>query len=890
MKILIIDGNALLYRSYYAIRNLTSPDGIPTNAIYGFLRKMLRVLRDRKPQNLIVVFDGKGPSFRKKIFNDYKANRSPMPDDLFEQLQTLQQLLPALGVNFIVLPEVEADDVIGTIAIKASARDHDIEILSGDKDLAALVKTRSGQFGEITLLAPSRELNTEKFLDSEGVLKKFGVTPAQIPDLLSLMGDSSDNIPGVAGIGEKTAAKLINEYGSIDALLSQIEKLPAKLRSLLEKSSDTLKLSRELVALKLDLELPFSFEKTFSISLSSTGREILSELGLKSILDELGEVEPPVKIESTLSIPKTEILDTEGLKNYLEKISKKDCIAAVDTETTSLHVRDAELVGISFCADGLAPAYLPVSHLESQCDSSAIALLQSYFSDSSAKKCGHNIKYDMQVLRRAGFETKGFFFDSIVGAAVAEPGKLSYSLDSLALELFKYETIHFENLGAEIRALPVEKAAEYSGQDAFFASEFRRRYLEIINADEKLKSCYFDIEHPLIFVLADMEWTGVYLDRKILSELDYAYSIELEEITKMAWKEAGEEFNLDSPKQVSNILFDKIGLKPIRKTRTGTSTDQETLEVLSKINHLPAILLEYRELSKLLSTYIKALPGLIHSQTGRLHTSFNQVRTATGRLASSKPNLQNIPIRSSRGKEIRKAFRAPEGKLLISADYSQIEFRVLAFLSQDEILIDAFKKNEDLHSATAKRLFGDSSLNNDEARRRAKTANFAILYGKTPFGLSQMLGISRTEASNFIDSYFAAFPGIKTWMEKLKEHAKESGYVETLFGRKRYLPDLNSKSRTAREQAERIAVNTVVQGTAADIIKIAMISIYHELAIQKENAIVIQIHDEILLEIDKDAIEQIQVMVEKKMKDIPLLGEMLDLNIGSGANWLEAGH
>jgi DNA polymerase-1 len=915
-RLFLVDGHALAYRAFYAIPNLTAPDGRPTGAILGFLRKLMRVIREAKPDGLIVVFDGHGPTFRDELSADYKATRSPMPDELRSQLAAIVDLVPRLGLKVITASGgVEADDVIASIALEAAGRGLDVEILSGDKDLASLVRERTKTTGAVTLLAPSRDLDAERRLDPAGVAEKYGVPPSLIPDLLSLMGDASDNIPGVAGVGAKTAAKLLNEHGSIDGILKAVDSLTPKLKKSFEENSDALALSRKLVALRADPgHLPPDAPRSIPARLSpdTEAIETLRKFGFKTLTEEIRSAvaDPPAirsetesgatRAEVLADRPKVILLDEDTLPDYLARLAKAP-VAAVDTETTSLSTREAELIGASFAANDIEPAFLPISHAEASAGRKSLTALKRYLEDERAKKCGHNIKYDLQVLRGAGIEAKGFATDTMVLAALLDPLRRSNALDSLALEFYGVATISFKSLGDDLRRTSLAHLAQYAGEDAWLTARFHETLAERLDAPGAagLKKIYNEIEHPLIFVLADMEWEGIGIDSGCLGKMAKELQGEIDALKVRAQGEAGEEFNLDSPKQVGAILYEKLALPAKRKTKTGWSTDQEALEELAPLHPLPAILLEHREVAKLLNTYVVALPEMVSLRSGRIHAQFNQARTATGRLSSQNPNLQNIPIRTARGRRIREAFIAPPGRVFVSADYSQVEFRIAAHLSGDERLLEAFREGRDLHAATAEALFGDGPLFGGrrkdaakaaEERRLAKAVNFGILYGQSAFGLARTLGIPRKEADAMIRSYFEAYPRLRSWMDDLLAKARETGYVETIFGRRRPVPELKSSNHNIRTAAERVAINSPVQGSAADLIKIAMIRLHERLSAHKGSAIVLQVHDELLLETPEKSGAEIESLVREEMLRVPAVGHLLEVNTGIGRTWLEAGH
>ena len=885
--LLIIDGHALAYRAYFALPPLLSPKGQATGAIVGFLRKLLKVIRELKPDHVAVIFDDPGPTHRDELSSEYKATRDPMPDELRSQIKLIQEIVPGLGLTTLCIKGVEADDVIATIALKAE-KDCSVDILSGDKDLCALVSKN------ISLLAPSRDIESEKRLDPAGVKEKFDVSPEMIPEYLALMGDASDNIPGVPGVGKKTASKLLNEYGSIDNILESVESLKGKLKDKFKDNLDLLELSRKLVQLKTDVDLgseikiPSSFNP--EIIPDEATIEALRDLALKSVVNDLpGGVEKSV--ESSIELPKTTILTLENIDAYLKKMEKASMVV-VDTETTSLDPHEAELLGIAFAFPKAPPAYLSLNHKDVSKKDAKVLLEKAtaVLTNPKIPKCAQNLKYDYLVLRNAGIDCKGFTHDTLVMSSLVNPLRRSHSLDALSRDLLGHEMIPFDSLG-DIREAPLEQVSDYAGEDAFVTLELYNLLMKDLEKEKKLKKLYEEIEHPSILVLADLEWLGVSIDVKVLKKLSQEYTGELEKIRAQTFIEAGEEFNPASTKQLGAILFEKLGLPAKKKTKTGYSTNVKVLESLKDLHPLPKLILEYRELSKLLSTYVDALPEMVNTKTGRIHTSFSQTRTATGRLASSDPNLQNIPVRTERGRQIRNAFDAMKGKVLITADYSQIEFRIAAYFSQENVLLDAFAQGHDLHAATAAQVWNvpidevDSDL-----RRQAKAVNFGILYGQSAYGLSRSLGISIPEGKELIESYFAGFPRMKTWIDETMEKAREDGVVETYFGRQRPIPDIKASNKMVREAAERIAINTPIQGTASEIIKVAMLNVASELEDIDGSDIILQVHDELIIEtLEKDA-ERVTELVEAAMKNIPPFTDILAVSTGQGSNWLKASH
>ncbi|RMH54661.1 MAG: DNA polymerase I [Candidatus Hydrogenedentota bacterium] len=896
--LLIIDGHALAFRSFYAMPPLSAPDGTPTGAIHGFLRKLFSLVRE-KPAGIAVAFDGEAPTFRSRIAESYKATRRETPPELVAQLALLPDLVHRLGFRVFRAEGFEADDLIATLVRRFPASP--IRILSGDKDLASLVSPR------VHLRFPGRKRDEETLLDPRGVEEKYGVAPTAIPDLLALMGDSSDNIPGVPGIGAKKAVDLLRKYGSVDSLLQHLDELPPGKKKVLCENRDSLDLSRQLVRLRDDVPIELDErplpQQCPPIPNPDPGvLEELERLGLKSIIKELQQYTRQESHEKgrkegeagrNAFLETVRILEPTEIAGFVRGL-KEEPYVVVDTETTSLSPHSAQLLGIAFAAPGTPPAFLPLdprfSKPNSQSMKRRLGPLRAFLADARSPKVGHHFKYDLQVLWNAGFETDGFVEDTMLAAALLDPTLRTHSLKNLAERELGYEMISFDSLG-NLEDVSLERLARYAAGDAAATEALHRLYQERLTHHRRLATVYRDIEVPLERVLAEMEWRGVRIDKRLLKRVGKEFRREMEALEKKAVVLAGRDFNVASTQQLAKVLFDEIGLKARRKTKQGFSTDSATLEALVEEHPLPGVILEYREVAKLLNTYINPLLEMIHPATGRLHTSFSQVRTATGRLASSNPNLQNIPIRTERGRRIREAFVAEQGHVLIAADYSQIEFRIAVILAEEEAMLEAFEKGYDIHAATASRVWGVPYDDvPPDLRRKAKAVNFGILYGQSPFGLSRSLRIPMGEAKEIIETYFQTFPRLRRWIDSVMEKAEEENGVETWYGRYRPLPEINSSRKNIREAARRMAVNTVVQGTAADIIKLAMIACRNELESLPGSAMILQVHDELLVETPTKHADEVARILKDAMTSIEPFGSRLSVSLGRGRNWNEAGH
>jgi DNA polymerase-1 len=891
-KLYLIDGSSYIFRAFYGIRQfLSNSKGLPTNALYGFTTMLSKVVRDEQPDYLAVVFDSKAKTFRHDMYPDYKANRDTPPEELAQQFPYFEPLVEAFNMVSLRQDGYEADDIIGTMAKKGEQAGMLVTIVSGDKDMMQLISSN------VHMLDTMKDKRFEK----AEVIDKFGVPPDKVIEVMGLMGDSSDNIPGVKGVGPKTATELIQKYGSIEKLYKNIEKIDKqKLKDKLETDKDNALLSRRLVTIDTAMKLDCKVED-LKMKEPDTDklRTLYTEFGFKSLLENLPASdgsETPVAESKKVESHYETILDEKAL-NKLVKQLKKAKEFALDLETTSKHPTRAEMVGISFSwAEGEA-CYIPVSHrylgVPEQLDKKkVIAALKPLLEDAKLKKFGHNIKYDLIVLVNEGVALQGVAFDSMLASYVLDPSKRQHGMDELALEMLGHQNITYSDVAGKgakqigFDEVAIDVAAEYAAED----SDITWRLTHALKArlrDETL-TLYEELELPLINVLADMEMTGVRVDREHLKKMSSKLTKALMKHEGEIYALAGEMFNINSPKQLAVILFEKMGLTAKKKTKTGYSTDMSVMEELADEHELPAKIVNFRQLSKLKSTYIDALPLEINPKTGRVHTSYNQTVAATGRLSSSDPNLQNIPIRSDLGKEIRQAFVADKNGWLLSADYSQIELRILAHLSGDPALIRAFKNDEDIHTRTAAEIFGQPLDGVDEdGRRMAKAVNFGIVYGLSAFGLSRQLKISPGEAKAFIDQYFDLYKNVKIFMESTIEEARQCGYTVTMMNRRRYLPDLHSKNRQVRESAERVAINSPVQGSAADMIKLAMIRLHYQLA-KLKSKMIMQVHDELVFECPAKEKKEVEALVKKEMEGVWPMQVPVVVHLNWGKNWDEA--
>ena len=882
----LVDGSSYIYRAYYAIRHLSSPRGFPTNALYGFTQMLLKVLKERKPDHIAVVFDAGRETFRTAIYPDYKANRSAMPDDLVPQIAPIKEMVRAFNIPAMELREYEADDIIGTIARDCAKKGMEIVIVTGDKDLMQVV-------GEnITLLDTMKD----KVTGVDGVLERFGVPPERVIDVLGLAGDTSDNIPGVPSIGEKTAMKLIREFGSLDELLARASEVKGKTGEKIREFADQALLSRRLATVDFETPIEYRFEE-LAAGPPDNGKlaELFREYGFTTLMKELTS-------EATLSTDDYKTVNNEDDFSRLLDDLKGVPEFSIDLETTSLNSLEAEIVGISLSFRDHEAYYIPVGHdypgAPAQLDrAGTLEALRSLLTDPDKHKIGQNIKYDYQVLRRYGIEMEGVRFDTMVASYLLNPVRSSHGLDSLSVEFLDHKMISYAEVAGSgkdqvnFSRVPVEKASVYSCEDADAAFLLRGIFLPKL-ADAGMDELFFDLEMPLVKILAEMELCGVRVDLPLLKELSDGFAAQLAFLEKDIFSQAGCEFNINSPKQLGEVLFGKLGLPSGKKTKgkTGWSTDIDVLTSLARDYELPKTILQYRSLSKLKSTYTDALPKLVDKTTGRIHTSYNQTVTNTGRLSSSEPNLQNIPVRTDEGRKIRRAFIPEQGHLLLSADYSQIELRVLAHLSGDRVFCEAFAADEDIHTRTASEVFDIMpGLVTPEMRRQAKTVNFGVIYGQGAFGLARELGVSTKTAREFIDSYFARHSGAREFLDNCVKEAETKGFVTTLLGRRLPIPDIASSNGNVRAFAQRNAINYPIQGSAADIIKKAMVRVFD--ALRKEglkSRLIMQVHDELVFEVPKHEKDVVERLVRREMEHAASLRVPLKVDVNYGGNWSEA--
>ena len=886
----LIDGSSYIYRAFYGVRHLSTSTGIPTNAIYGFGNMLKRVLRERNPIYMAIALDAPGPTFRHDLSPDYKANRPRMPEDLSAQIPFIKRLITALGIPYMEIPGYEADDIIGTLATWASDQGAEVVMISGDKDLLQLVSPKVHMWDS---------MKDEVFGPAE-VEKRFGVPASQVAEVMGLAGDSSDNIPGVPGIGPKTAQRLIKQFGSIENLLSALDKVSKeKERKRLETHSEQAIMSLALATIKCDVPLEKDWQE-FELGDADLGDliNLYRELEFKKLLQELEGTETSVEHEEIRRDYQL-VTTAAGLEQILSQIlqSSKVAFSVMISDEGSF---GSDLVGLALAWGSEQGCYLPLSH-QSESGSASLdqsvvmELLAPILSDPRVQKVIHNSKPAWIILNSLGVELSGLQFDTMLAAYVLDPGKRVQNLEVLAREHLDVSLVAFEDLVGtgkkrrSIASVPLEQVSSYAGDQAVFALQLA----DIL--DEKIKAAnqatlFNDIELPLVKVLARMEIKGVKVDVERLDLLAKGFSERLEVSGEKIYQMAGEPFNINSPQQLGRILFDKLGLPMGKKTKTGYSTSMEVLSSLSPHHPLPGEVLNYRSLMKMKNTYVDALPRMVNPDTGRIHTSYNQTATVTGRLSSSEPNLQNIPVRTEEGREIRRAFVADSGNLLISADYSQIELRILAHYSGDEALLEAFSKGEDIHLRTAAEIFGvQPDAVTLEMRHQAKAINFGIIYGMSSFRLAKDLGIPQKTGHEIIERYFERYQGVRSYVEEMPQTGREQGFVATLFNRKRFLPDLNSRNRTIRQFAERTAINTPIQGSAADIIKLAMIRIDAELERRSLPArMIMQVHDELVFEVEVGGAQEVAQLVQYEMESVASLAVPLVVEAGIGANWDEA--
>jgi len=894
IDLVLIDGSSYLYRAFHALPPLTNSQGEPTGALHGVLTMIQKLLREEQPAHVAVVFDAPGKTFRDELYAEYKANRPPMPDDLRSQVQPILDAVAAMGLPLLRVEGVEADDVIGTLCKQAANNGLTVLVSTGDKDLAQLVNDK------VTLI---NTMNDSR-MDRDGVKAKFDVYPEQIVDYLALVGDTSDNIPGVPMVGAKTAAKWLNQYASADSIVENSEEIKGKVGDSLRNSVEQLRLSQDLATIRSDLDLGIGISD-LSPAVPDTARlrELYGHFELRSLLGQLDEEneQPARAVENSDETDYETVLTWDAFDRWFEKINHAE-LTAFDTETTSINYMQAEIVGLSLAVVANEAAYIPLAHdypgaPDQLPRDEVLQRLRNWLQDDSKKKVGHHLKYDAHILARYDIALRGMQFDSMLESYVLNSVATRHDMDSVARHYLGRETIHYEDVAGKgvkqltFNQIDLATAAPYAAEDADITLQLHQTLWKQLGQHAALRRVYEEIEQPLVPILLEMEETGVLVDRQMLNTQSGELARKMIELEARAHDLAGGPFNLSSPKQLQEILFEQLELPIIRKTPKGQpSTAEDVLIELAGDYELPAVIIDFRSVSKLKSTYTDKLPLQIAASTGRIHTSYHQAVAATGRLSSTDPNLQNIPIRTPEGRRIRQAFIAPEGQVLLAADYSQIELRIMAHLSADPGLMNAFADEQDVHRATAAEVFGLSPTDvSDDQRRSAKAINFGLMYGMSAFGLAKQLGITRGEAQEYVDLYFDRYPGVKTYMDGIREKASADGFVETVYGRRLYLPEINARNANRRQYAERTAINAPMQGTAADIIKKAMISVQQWLHDEQPGArMIMQVHDELVFEVDENKVDGVRDRVIAIMSDAATLCVPLKVDAGIGKNWDEA--
>lgn len=913
-KVFLIDGSGYIFRAYYGIRPLSTSTGVPTNAVIGFARMLGKLLRNENPSHIAIAFDAKEKTFRHQIYDLYKANRDAPPEDLVPQFDLIQRLVKAMGITMVKIPGYEADDIIATMAREAKADGYHSVVVSADKDLMQMLSP------DVSIIDPMKDIH----VDVDRVEEKFGVSPEYVIDVLALAGDSSDNVPGVYKVGVKTAAKLVNEFGHLEDIIAGLktrDKLKAAERNILNEQ-DMARLSLKLVT--LHEEVPVDV-KPIDLAYSSPNLEtlepFLEEIEARNLLRDLrsshretqnntSETKPSETSSSNDSAPDklgsaerakrdyTTVFEMDELTSFLSQ-RPTHAPLTFDLETTSLNAHVAEVVGFALSYPGSAAIYVPVAHrylgVPKQLSlESVLEIIRPVLIDKEVPKAGQNIKYDMNVLAKYGVSVEGVCDDSMLQAYVLDASRGSFSMDSLSKELLQHEPVSYKSLTGTGKSqigfdeVPIDAASNYAAEDADITEQLCLLQKPRL-ANSGVEHIYTDLELPLLSVLSRMECKGIKVDTEVLQEMSKEFQHKLNGIESKCEEIIGTRINLNSPKQLAKVFFEDLKYPVIKKTKTGYSTDHEVLETLAQDYELPKVILEFRMLSKLKSTYVDALPKMVNQRTGRVHTTFNQTGTATGRLSSTEPNLQNIPIRGEEGKRIRRAFIPEDGSILIAADYSQVELRVMAHLCGDPSFIEAFQNGEDIHARTAREILTDGGEPSSDDRRKAKAINFGILYGLSEFGLAKQLDIKRSEAREFITKYFARYPGIRTYLDQTIETGRELGYVSTLLGRRRFLPDLKSRNGSVRQAAERIAMNTPIQGSAADIIKLAMLRVDSAIAERGlESRLLLQVHDELVVEAKRSEAEEVVSLLKTEMSQAMKIDVPLDVDVGKGENWAEA--
>ena len=919
--VILVDGSSYLFRAYHAMPPLNNSKGMPTGAIKGVVNMMRSLAKDYADANIVVVFDAKGPTFRNEMYAEYKAHRPPMPDDMRPQIEPIHQIIKAMGLPLLMISGVEADDVIGTLAAQATAQGIDTLISTGDKDMAQLVSPHVGLVNTMT--------NT--YLNEEGVLGKFGVRPNQIIDYLAIVGDTADNIPGVPGAGPKTAVKWLTQYDTLETLMENAHEIGGKIGEKLRNALEFLPLSQALTTIKLDVELEQKLEQMVpkpadqaallalyqdlefrswanallqdGVTASSQPKAVTQNLGATNAgVSGVEETKVEAPVPAVVATKHYSTISTLGELEPWLNACRDAPVFAFDTETTSLNYMDAQLVGISLCIEAGTAVYVPCGHdyvgaPEQISRPDLIAAIKPLLEDAKQVICGQNLKYDINVLANYGITWQAQVIDSMVQSYVLNSTASRHNMDALAQHYLFYQTVKYVDIAGKgvkqltFNQIDIEQAGPYAAEDADITLRLAQYFSECLAFEPALAAVYDTIERPLVTVLSRMERTGALVDAKVLGEQSQVIGKRLIELEREAYELAGEVFNLSSTQQLGAILYEKLGIPVTKKTPKGKpSTAEAVLQELAQDYELPKLLLEYRSLSKLKSTYTDKLPLEINRATGRIHTSYHQAVAATGRLSSSDPNLQNIPIRSSEGRQIRQAFVVPKGQVMVAADYSQIELRIMAHLSKDEGLLNAFAAGQDVHKATAAEVFGVTvdQVTSDQ-RRSAKAINFGLIYGMSAFGLAKQLGISRAQSQDYIGRYFTRYPGVQEYMDETKAKAAKQGYVETLFGRRLYLPDINASNGIARQASERTAINAPMQGTAADIIKRAMIKVDEWLASSGLNArMTMQVHDELIFEVDAAQVDALVAGVKSAMEGAADLLVPLIVDVGVGDNWDQA--
>ncbi len=904
--VLLVDGSSYLFRAFHALPPLITSKGQPTGAIKGVINMTRRLQSDYPDSKIVMIFDAKGKNFRHDLYDQYKANRPPMPEDLRGQIEPIHEIIKAMGLPLLIIPDVEADDVIGTLATQATEKGIDTIISTGDKDMAQLVTQH------VTLM----NTMTDTFMDQEGVKKKFGVTPEQIIDYLALVGDTVDNIPGVPKCGPKTAVKWLDQHGTLKAVMENAGDVKGKIGENLRNSLELLPLSYQLATIHTDVILDQSLDQIEHEAINNERLlELFKEYEFKGWVNQLEKgdtvtstpnnqptAENTVEAdEPTINTDYETILTQSAFDHWLEKLSNAS-LFAFDTETTSLNYMQAQIVGVSFCVTAGEAAYVPLAHdyigAPEQLDRNTVLdALKPLLEDENKHKVGQNLKYDMNVLANHGIRLRGIAEDTMLESYVVNSVSTRHDMDSLAKKYLNHDTIHFEDIAGKgakqltFNAIEVEKAAPYAAEDADITMRLYQKLSHELNELPSLQPVYREIELPLVPIIADIERDGALVDAHLLGCQSKELEERLLQLERQAFDLAGEEFNLSSPKQLQTIFFEKLELPIIKKTPKGQpSTAEPVLQELALDYPLPKVILEYRGLSKLKSTYTDKLPLQINPATGRIHTSYHQAVTATGRLSSSDPNLQNIPVRTQEGRRVRQAFIAPKGYKLVAADYSQIELRIMAHLSQDAGLLNAFSQGLDVHKATAAEVFGvETEKVTIDQRRSAKAINFGLIYGMSAFGLARQIKVDRKTAQGYIDRYFERYPGVLEYMDSVRKQAHDDEYVETIFGRRLYLPEINASNKMRQQAAERTAINAPMQGTAADIIKKAMINVSQWLAESTLDArMIMQVHDELVLEVREDLVDEVTAGLLEKMESAASLDVPLLVEAGVGNNWDEA--